>query len=132
MDIEGITALIDSGDDAGALGHLLALVEREPAAEGAWLFLVGIGFRTNDPHLTLRAFRALEVFRPRDAFVASGLVDCLLQLKQYEEARRVINAFAEVAQAGNAVHETVLKEHRKALAFIDDRVSENIKGSDGS
>lgn len=100
MNIEGITALIDCGDGAEAVGHRLALVEREPAAEGAWLFLIGIGFRTNDPHLTLRAFRALESFRPHDAFDASGLVDCLLQLEQYEEARRVISAFAEVAQLG--------------------------------
>jgi predicted Zn-dependent protease len=127
MDIDDITKMLEVGDDAGARHHLLDLVERDPASEGAWLFLVGIGFRSNDAELSLWALRALEKLRPRDVLVASGLVDCLLQLERYEQAKKAIETFSKVARPGMPAHDTVLEEHRRALQFIHERME---KGSD--
>ena len=122
MDINEITRMLEAGDDNGARHHLLDLVRRDPASEVAWLFLVGIGFRSDDAELSLWALRALEKLRPRDVLVASGLVDCLLRLERYEEAKEVIHAFSKIACPGIPAHDTVLEEHRRALQFINDSV----------
>lgn len=119
MGIDRIVRLIEAGNDACACSELLELVDLQPSAEGAWLLLVGIGFRSNDIQLALRAFRALEKLRFGDAFVASGLVDCLMQLEMYEEVSGVVDRFSKVARPGNDVHETVLHEHRQALQEIE-------------
>lgn len=122
MDIDEITSMLEAGDDNAARHHLLDLVKRDPACEVAWLFLVGIGFRSDDAELSLWALRALEKLRPRDVLVASGLVDSLLRLKRYEEAKEVIHAFSKIACPGMPAHDTVLEEHRRALQFINDSV----------
>lgn len=122
MDIDEITSMLEAGDDNGARHHLLDLVKRDPACEVAWLFLVGIGFRSDDAELSLWALRALQKLRPRDVLVASGLVDCLLRLERYEEAKEVIHAFSTIACPGIPAHDTVLEEHRRALQFINDSV----------
>ena len=122
MDIDEITSMLEAGDDNAARHHLLDLVKRDPACEVAWLFLVGIGFRSDDAELSLWALRALEKLRPRDVLVASGLVDSLLRLKRYEEAKEVIHAFSKIACPGMPAHGTVLEEHRRALQFINDSV----------
>lgn len=98
---------------------------------GAWLLLVGTGYKTNDATLSLRALRELKKTRPRDAYVASGLVDCLIQLERYEEARQEIQRFSEVAVPGLPFHDTVLEEHRRALEFIRDKLGDKNRG-DGS
>lgn len=122
MDIDEITSMLEAGDDNAARHHLLDLVKRDPACEVAWLFLVGIGFRSDDAELSLWALRTLEKLRPRDVLVASGLVDSLLRLKRYEEAKEVIHAFSKIACLGMPAHDTVLEEHRRALQFINDSV----------
>ena len=122
MDIDEITSMLEAGEDNAARHHLLDLVKRDPACEVAWLFLVGIGFRSDDAELSLWALRALEKLRPRDVLVASGLVDSLLRLKRYEEAKEVIHAFSKIACLGMPAHDTVLEEHRRALQFINDSV----------
>ncbi|MDA3307471.1 MULTISPECIES: hypothetical protein [Stenotrophomonas] len=122
MDINEITKMLEAGDDNGARDHLLNLVKRDPACDAAWLFLVGIGFRSDDAELSLWALRGLEKLRPHDVLVASGLVDCLLRLERYEEVKEVIHAFSKVARPGMPAHDTVLEEHRKALQFINDRL----------
>lgn len=119
MEIDAIVRLIEAGDDARARNELLELVDLHPSAEGAWLLLVGIGFRKSDSELALCAFRALEKLRFGDAFVASGLVDCLMQLERYEEVSEVVDAFSKVSRPGNDVHETVREEHRQALHLIE-------------
>ncbi|MBA0225839.1 tetratricopeptide repeat protein [Stenotrophomonas maltophilia] len=131
MDIRSAKLLLESGDLDGARKQLLEIVERDPSSERAWLLLVGLGFRTNDANLSLQALRQLEKTRPRDAFVVSGLVDCLIQLERYGEAKEVIRAFSDAAVPGIPAHDTVLQEHRRALQFINDRL-EAIDRSSGS
>jgi Tfp pilus assembly protein PilF len=128
MGIKRAKILMEAGDVDGARQELLELVDIDPSSEGAWLLLVGIGYRTNDATLSLRAFRELKKTRSRDAYVASGLVDCLIQLERYEEAKQEIQRFSEVAEPGLPVHDTVLEEHRRALEFIRGRLSESDQG----
>jgi hypothetical protein len=107
-------------------------VERDPTSEVAWLFLVGIGLRSNDAELSLWALRALERLRPRDVLVASGLVDCLLQLERYDQVKDAIQTFSKIACPGMPAHDTVLEEHRRALEFIRDRLGANDHGDESA
>lgn len=122
MTLDEIKSLLDEGDFSGARLELLSLVEQGHATEGIWLLLAGIGMRTGDAVLSLRAYRSLERTRPRDPYIASGIVESLMRLEQYEEARDVIEAFARTTRSQSDFTRAVLDHNQEVLEFIEEKL----------
>ncbi|WP_329953550.1 hypothetical protein [Stenotrophomonas sepilia] len=122
MEFDEVKSWLEAGDVPRARAWLIDFVDQGHETEGAWLLLAAIGMRANDAELSLRAFRAIEKTRPHDAYVASGLVDALMSIERYQEAREVILSFRKVAKRGAPFHDAVLEEHEDALSLIEERM----------
>lgn len=122
MTLDEIKRLLDEGDLSGGRDQLLNLVEQGQATEGIWLLLAGIGMRTGDAVLSLRAYRALESTRPRDSYIASGIIESLMRLERYEDARDAIEAFSRVARHESEFARTVLDHNEEVLRIIEEKL----------
>lgn len=120
--LDHIKEMLDEGDYQGARLELLNLVELGQETEGIWLLLAGIGMRTGDAVLSLRAYRTLEKTRPRDSYIASGIVESLMRLERYEEARDAIEAFSHVARRESEFSQAVLDHNEEVLRIIEEKL----------
>ncbi|WP_313455690.1 hypothetical protein [Stenotrophomonas sp.] len=120
--LDHIKDMLDEGDLQGARLELLNLVEQGQETEGIWLLLAGIGMRTGDAVLSLRAYRSLERTRPLDPYVASGIVESLMRLEQYEEARDVIEVFARTTRSQSDFTRAVLDHNQEVLEIIEEKL----------
>ncbi len=119
MTIEKAKDLLEKGDVEQGKEILLNIARGNPTDVRAWLLLCGISTRTSNWTLGLESFEQLVKLRPSSSLATSGLVQCYLNSGKYSEALSEIERFKNISKPENDEVQTVLDEHKKIAAKIE-------------
>lgn len=108
--LNAIKKKLEEGRVEEATSDLNAIVDVEPGNLKAWTLLSAISMRTDNWELGAKSFSSWAKLNPSSSIAWSGLVRCLLELKQQDSALEKIREFKSLCDPNNSSHAIVIEE----------------------